>query len=77
MDEYTENKSAEDMINIIEHIERYLLVDAYETAFIAFLLHSERMTSINRTELILWFRRYFTTKYERFPLSVSKIPDRL
>jgi hypothetical protein len=63
MDYYIDSKSSKDMLMIVENIERHLLIDDYENAFIAFLLHIEKMNFVDRTDLIKRFRRYFTTKH--------------
>jgi len=61
--DYIEKKSTEDMLKIIIHIEKYLLDDDYGNAFLMFLLQSERMTSLDREQLIKHFNKYFRTKF--------------
>lgn len=59
---YIENIFSEDMSIIIKNIEKYLLINDYENAFIIFLLHIKRINFLDRDELIRYFHKYFTTK---------------
>lgn len=57
-----ENKSSEEMLMIIENIQKYLLVNDYENAFIMFLLHIDRMNYTDKTDVIKYFKNYFMKK---------------
>lgn len=61
--QYNENKTAEEMYEIIEIIEKYLLINDFENAFCIFLLQTKRLNSVDRDILIIYFNEYFTTKY--------------
>jgi hypothetical protein len=45
---YIENIFSEDMSIIIKNIEKYLLINDYENAFIIFLLHIKRINFLDR-----------------------------
>jgi hypothetical protein len=57
-----ECKSAEEICIITENIEKYLLINDYENAFIIFLLHIKRLNNLDRDELIRYFYRHFRIK---------------
>jgi hypothetical protein len=61
--EYIEEKSAEEMSRIIKNIEKYLITNENENAFVMFLLHAERINSLDRDILIKHFNQYFRNKY--------------
>ena len=61
--QYNENKTAEEMYEIIEIIEKYLLINDFENAFCMFLLQTKRLNSVDRDILLIYFNEYFTTKY--------------
>ena len=61
--EYIEEKSAEEMSRIIKNIEKYLITNENENAFAMFLLHAERINSLDRDILIKHFNQYFRNKY--------------
>jgi len=61
--DYIDDKSLEDILNIINNIEKYLSLNEYENAFMMFLLHTNRMNSLDRDKLIKYFNKYFKEKY--------------
>jgi hypothetical protein len=60
--DYIENKSLEEMTQIVENINKYLLANDYENAFAMFLLQMGRLNSLDRTDLIKYFNNYFRTR---------------
>jgi hypothetical protein len=57
-----ENKSSEEMTIIIKTIEKYLVTNDYESAFMMFLLHSGRVNFLDRDELTIYFYKYLIEK---------------
>lgn len=57
-----DDKSSEEMLQIIETVQKYLLINDYENAFIFFLLHTDRMNSVDKTDMIKYFKNYFMSK---------------
>jgi hypothetical protein len=72
MDNFIDPLSPDDMIKIIENIERYLLINDHENAFISFLLHTERLNSIDKASLIRHFKNHFKNKYKFGELPTKK-----
>lgn len=62
MDSCSENKSIEEINIIADTIEKYLLIDDYENAFIMFLLHMKRLNNLNRDDLLCYFYNKFIVK---------------
>ena len=69
-----ESKSIEEISTIVETIEKYLLTNDYENAFIIFLLHIKRLNNLDRDELICYFYNRYITKSRQNP---DKIPTKL
>ena len=61
--DYIEEKSTEEMSTIVKSIEKYLIINEYENAFIMFLLQSNRINFLDRNILIKHFNKYFKNKY--------------
>lgn len=55
-------KSSEEMLKIIETVQKYLLINDYKNAFYIFLLHTDRMNSVDKTDMIKYFKNYFISK---------------
>jgi hypothetical protein len=60
---YIQQKSVEELYEIIEIIEKFLLKYDYKNAFVSFLLLTERMNPLDRDELIRYFNKYIRIKY--------------
>jgi hypothetical protein len=65
MDSYNENKSVEEITNIVDTIENYLLIDDYKNAFIMFLLHIKRLNNLERDDLLCYFYNKIITKIQQ------------
>ena len=61
--DYIEEKSTEEMSTIVKSIEKYLIINEYENAFIMFLLQSNRINFLDINILIKHFNKYFKNKY--------------
>lgn len=57
--DYIENKTNEELYLIVESIDKYLLINDYENAFIFFLIQIARMNSLDRDDLIRYFYKKF------------------
>lgn len=51
------------MSSIFENIEKYLLKNEYESAFVMFLLYAGNMSSLDRDELIRYFTEFVRKKH--------------
>ena len=58
--DYLENKS---YVEIVENIEKCLISNNYETAFVLFLRNISNLNYQNRDEVILYFKKFFMKKY--------------
>jgi hypothetical protein len=54
-----EYKSTEDILIMKESIEKYILQNDFENAFLLFLLQISRLNSIDRDTFIIHFKNYF------------------
>jgi hypothetical protein len=62
MNSCSENKSIEEIHIIADTIEKYLLIDDYENAFIMFLLYIKRLNNSDKDDLICYFYNKFAKK---------------
>ena len=61
--DYLENKSYVEIVEIVENIEKCLISNNYETAFVLFLRNISNLNYQNRDEVILYFKKFFMKKY--------------
>ena len=61
--DYLENKSYVEIVEIVENIEKCLISNNYETAFVLFSRNISNLNYQNRDEVILYFKKFFMKKY--------------
>jgi hypothetical protein len=71
MNSCSEYKSIEEIHIIADTIEKYLLIDDYENAFIMFLLNIKRFNNSDKDDLICYFYNKFAKKYNKNTIKIQ------
>ena len=62
---YIDDTRQEELRSMISNVEKYLLENDCENAFIIFLLYLSRLNNNDRDEMLLYFKCYFQQKLRK------------